>query len=167
MTIELTPRELFFLAKLMNAKYLDYAYIAMMPDIQINYSLNEIEALEALSDKGYVESDFAGELDIDPQVINIMSPVFFGTVECLIIKNDKKYRIHQSDSNMILSEISDSSNLEFRQIDDNMLRSMLDSDIEIECANIDEGTYTNKFSASELQDEEIKKRVIKCMKGEW
>lgn len=39
----LTPMQLFFCAKLMDAVYYDYAYLAAMPDVQKEYALHEQE----------------------------------------------------------------------------------------------------------------------------
>ena len=36
----LTPMQLFFCAKLMDAVYYDYAYLAAMPDVQKEYALH-------------------------------------------------------------------------------------------------------------------------------
>ena len=42
----LTPMQLFFCAKLMDAVYYDYAYLAAMPDVQKEYALHEQETME-------------------------------------------------------------------------------------------------------------------------
>ena len=46
----LTPMQLFFCAKLMDAVYYDYAYLAAMPDVQNEYALHEQETMEELED---------------------------------------------------------------------------------------------------------------------
>ena len=48
----LTPMQLFFCAKLMDAVYYDYAYLAAMPDVQKEYALHEQETMEELEDQG-------------------------------------------------------------------------------------------------------------------
>ena len=166
MTIELNAKELFFLARLMNAKYIDYSYVAMMPDIQINYEINEAQSLESLENKGYIETDFNDDVNINPYVINTMSPVFFGTIDCLVKKPNRQFRIHQAEGVMVLAEV-DNGIIRFRIINDEYLDSILDSDVEIECANVDSGIYKSVYSASDLTDEEIKNKAKHCMKGEW
>ena len=54
----LTPMQLFFCAKLMDAVYYDYAYLAAMPDVQKEYALHEQETMEELEDHGMIERDF-------------------------------------------------------------------------------------------------------------
>ena len=63
--LKLTPVELFFCGKLLNAKYIDYDYFAAMPDIQINHDLREQEALEKLEEDGVVEMDFYDNAEFD------------------------------------------------------------------------------------------------------
>ena len=46
----LTPMQLFFCAKLVDAVYYDYAYLAAMPDVQKEYALHEQETMEELED---------------------------------------------------------------------------------------------------------------------
>ena len=60
---ELTPMELFFCAKVMQGKYLDYDYFRRTPDIQINYVRHEQETLESLDEEGIVELDFDGNAE--------------------------------------------------------------------------------------------------------
>ena len=150
MVIELSARELFFLGKALNAKYMDYAYIMMMQDIQMNFDVNENESLESLTEKGYAEMDFSGDIEVDPQVEELMKPVFFGEIECLIKKNDKQIRVHQIDDRMISSILNDDGNLVFNKISDPDLEEYLNGDVEIQCSNIKKGTYIKTYSSSEL-----------------
>ena len=45
----LTPVELYFLGVLLNAEYIDYEYIAALPDIQNNYRVIEEQTLVLFS----------------------------------------------------------------------------------------------------------------------
>ena len=49
--VQVTPEELYYLGKCMQAKFIDYAYIAAMNDIQQNYTLQEQRSLETLEEK--------------------------------------------------------------------------------------------------------------------
>ena len=57
--IVLSAKELYYLGKLMQARYIDYSYIAAMDDVGKNYSVFESESEKSLSDKGCIEEDFA------------------------------------------------------------------------------------------------------------
>ena len=60
----LTPMQLFFCAKLMDAVYYDYAYLAAMPDVQKEYALHEQETMEELEDQGMIERDFDDNVEM-------------------------------------------------------------------------------------------------------
>ncbi len=77
----LTPEELYFLGKLMQAKYIDYAYVAAMNDIGSNYALFEKETQAALVSSGVLTEDFSGNLEIDDRALALVKPIFFGEVE--------------------------------------------------------------------------------------
>ena len=46
--ITLSPEELYYLGSVLQAKYIDYAYVAAMDDIGQNYALFESEAKESV-----------------------------------------------------------------------------------------------------------------------
>lgn len=167
MTIELKPNELFFLAKAMKAKYLDYAYLSMMQDIQLNYDVSEISNYESLVEKGYAEMDFGGDLEVDESVKNLMNPVFFGKNECLVKTSQKQVRVHQYESDLVFSEIDEDGMIVFSILDDYKLDELLSETIDMECANVDKGACSRSFSATELRDSNTRKEAISIMKGEW
>lgn len=76
--IVLSAKELYYLGKLMQARYIDYSYIAAMDDVGKNYSVFESESEKSLSDKGCIEEDFAGEKEVNPVLECLLEPVFFG-----------------------------------------------------------------------------------------
>ncbi len=92
--IRLTPEELYFMASLMGAKYIDYAYIAAMNDIQQNYDLYKRETQASLVEKGILDEDFSGNVEISAQAKALLSPIFFGTFESSVdicyIKEDAR-----------------------------------------------------------------------------
>lgn len=77
----LTPEELYYMGRLMKAKYIDYAYIAAMKDVKHNYALFEKETQASLVDMGILVEDFSGEIEIDAIAYDVFKPVFFGEVE--------------------------------------------------------------------------------------
>lgn len=81
--IRVTPEELYFLGSMMNAKYIDYAYIAALDNISENYDLKEKEALTSAAKKGILEEDFSG-ITIKQEVAQLLKPVFFGESELVV-----------------------------------------------------------------------------------
>lgn len=79
-----SPEELYYLGTRLQAKYIDYAYVAAMDDIGQNYSLFEKETGAGLVNKGILEEDFGGNIEITPNVSDILKPIFFGEVETSI-----------------------------------------------------------------------------------
>ncbi|MBR2701865.1 MAG: hypothetical protein IKE77_07265 [Erysipelotrichaceae bacterium] len=87
-TLTLSPQELYFLGTVLEAKYIDYEYIAHMPDIQKRYSVHEQETLSQLADKGYVEEDFSGNVSVSEEISELLVPVFFGEVESKLMAGE-------------------------------------------------------------------------------
>jgi len=77
----ISPEELYYLGSLMQAKYIDYAYVAAMGDIQQNYALFEKEAQAALVNAGLLMEDFSGNIELDAGAAALLRPIFFGEVE--------------------------------------------------------------------------------------
>ena len=82
--IIISPEELYFLGSRLQAKYIDYAYVAAMDDIGQNYPLFEKETGAALVSKGVLEEDFSGNIEINSGVSDLLKPIFFGEVETSI-----------------------------------------------------------------------------------
>ena len=163
--IVLTPEELFFLARKMKAKYLDYEYLALMRDVQNESDVKEIKAMESLSSKSYLEEDFEGEIEIDEVVAKTLNPVFFGKIETLLKKQDST-KLHILDDS--ITECTKGENeLSFKNIDSAVLNSLLTGDLELQCANVDKGTYIRRYTSAELEDSTIKAEVMKIAIGEW
>lgn len=79
--IIITAEEMYYLGGLMEAQYIDYAYIASMGDIQKEYAVYESTAKNGLSQKGILEEDFSGNINITGSVSELLRPVFFGSFE--------------------------------------------------------------------------------------
>ena len=82
--IVLTPEQLFFMGRLLQAKYIDYAYVAAMNDINQNFALFETEAKATLVSAGVLMEDFGGNVEVDPAVLSVLKPIFFGEIETSI-----------------------------------------------------------------------------------
>lgn len=79
--IILTPEELYYMGALLRAKYIDYAYVAAMGDIQQRREIYESESREGLEKKGILMEDFTGGLEVEAEAKKLLQPVFFGTLE--------------------------------------------------------------------------------------
>lgn len=111
--IVLTPEQLFFMGRLLQAKYIDYAYVAAMNDINQNFSLFETEAKAALVSAGILMEDFSGNVEVDPTVLSVLKPIFFGETEtsidiCNIGETNTvavyKYHFHDGAVTMVTGE---------------------------------------------------------------
>lgn len=77
----LTPRELYCLGGILNAKYIDYAYIAALDDIGQDFELFKKETLASLVSKGILMEDFSGNMELDENFAQLLLPIFFGNIE--------------------------------------------------------------------------------------
>lgn len=77
----LTPRELYCLGGILNARYIDYAYIAALDDAGQDFALFKKETLASLVSKEILTEDFSGNLELDESYVQLLTPVFFGNVE--------------------------------------------------------------------------------------
>lgn len=82
--ILLTPEELYYLGSAVQAKYIDYAYVAAMDDIGQNYALFENDAKNSLVNSGILMEDFSGNAELDPNAEILTRPIFFGERESSI-----------------------------------------------------------------------------------
>ena len=79
--LRLTPRELYCLGGILNARYIDYAYIAALDDIGQDFELFKKETLASLVSKGILTEDFSGNMEPDESCAQLLKPVFFGNIE--------------------------------------------------------------------------------------
>lgn len=77
----ISAEELFYLGKLMNARYIDYDYIRMMKDIQKKGVLKESEYMAGLVNRGLLYEDFSGQKELDLDLEELLKPIFFGDFE--------------------------------------------------------------------------------------
>ena len=108
--VTLTADDLFFLSKIMKAKYLDYSYVTMLEDLSHRLAMKEAKAMDNLSNKGLVFEDFTGDLEIEDLAIELFEPIFFGTFESELIIEDsisfQHYKYHVLDGKYVEVEIN-------------------------------------------------------------
>ena len=103
--VTLQAEDVFFLSKMMKAKYLDYGYVAMVEDLSHRLAMKEARAMDNLSNKGLVFEDFTGDLEIEDLAKELFEPIFFGTFESELIVEDsisfQHYKYHVLDGRYV------------------------------------------------------------------
>jgi hypothetical protein len=127
--IILTPEELYYVGKLLKAKYIDYVYIAAMKDIQQNAEAARQDIQRGLSGKGYLSEDFSGDIEIDEKVRTLVEPVLFGNFESSITICEigetalvKSLRFHRNEKRTVLS-VMGGDGLHISEISDDEMKS--------------------------------------------
>lgn len=161
--VRLTARELYFLGKYMEAVFIDYDYIAAMPDIEKNYTLHEQQALESLEEKEVIEEDFSGNVDIPEEVIWLFEPVFFGRKESKL-NNGELIRFHILGSRITMSK-PDQDDFVFSRVVDEDMDEFLKGTVHIDCSDVDSGVSKQIFSGDQLMQEDYRKEAIRLLKG--
>lgn len=96
--VRISAEDLFFLSKIMNAKYIDYDYIKMLTDLSARYALKESIAVENLCNQGLVYEDFCGDIEVEDLAKDLFEPIFFGEFESELIVEDhvsmNRYKYH-------------------------------------------------------------------------
>lgn len=169
--LKLTPVELFFCGKLLQAKYIDYDYFAAMPDIQINHDLREQEALEKLEEDGVVEIDFYDNAEFEEDAKELLLPVFFGETESrLEIKGGPVLRFHIYHGKIVMTTL-ENNEITLQEITgDTQLDALFErakaGEIVISCANVHTGQKNGSFTKEQLRDSRFRKLAITLLKGE-
>ena len=131
--IVLTPEQLYFMGRLLQAQYIDYAYVAAMNDINQNFTLFETEAKASLVSARILMEDFGGNVEVDPTVLGILTPIFFGEIEtsidiCSIGEENTvavyKYHFHDGAVTMVTGE---NGKLMIKPVDQIAIREQLES----------------------------------------
>lgn len=79
--IKIRPEELYFLGELMQAQYINYEYIAAMPDISQAYAAEKTNAIRNLGERGLVSESLRGGIRVSPDLQTLLRPVFFSKTE--------------------------------------------------------------------------------------
>ncbi len=164
--IRLTPVELYFLGKQMNAKYIDYQYIAEMPGIQDRYTLWEQETLGGLEERGMLMEDFSGDVEIEENVKELLNAVFFGKTESTV-QAEQTHRFHVHEGRVTHTVIEE-RNILLCEVDDADIARILTglgSEVTVVCANVEKGMKDKTFP--DLQKKEQVEDAVRFLKGEW
>ena len=154
----LTPMQLFFCAKLMDAVYYDYAYLAAMPDVQKEYALHEQETMEELEDQGMIERDLR----------ELLTPVFLGEKEGrLDVEGKPSCRFHSKDG-VITMTVLENGKITISGSSEGEMRALLKSgqDITVHGADVKVGQTARSYTAGELQDPAALNAAVQLLKGE-
>lgn len=79
--VTIKPEELYFLGELMQAQYINYDYIAAMPDISQAYAAEKTSAIRSLGKQGLVSESLRGGIRVSNDLQKILRPVFFAKTE--------------------------------------------------------------------------------------
>ncbi len=166
-TVILTPVELFVLARIERAKYMDYAYIRAMPGIEKDFVRHEQEALESLEKKELILLDFDGEVELDEDVKAIMEPVFYGEQESRLDREGMpSLRFHIHEGKIIMAEMDDGV-IKFCSVtDDDIFDLLLSGDVEIHVSDVNTGKRSAVFQSKELEKPETRNLAVHLLKGE-
>lgn len=163
--IQVTPEELYFLGRIMKAKYIDYSYYAAMKDIQKQFDICERKALSGLGEKNLIDESFSGEIEVPEEVSSLMYPVFFGTRESRL-RSDQTYTFHIGPDTVTMGLYNEyEGSITFMSVSDSDLEKLLKRDCVITCADIETGYTEKRYSAQELSDSKIKKEALCVLKG--
>lgn len=167
LTCELTPMELFFCARVMQGKYLDYDYFRKIPDVQKQYLLHEQETLEQLDEEGIIELDFDGNAAVDPDYEELLKPVFFGEKESrLDVENKPGRRFHIYEGKIVMSLIGE-DRISFCEITEEELASFLKEEkVEIYLSDIRRGRKNGVFTSQDLKIKKNRELAMQLLKGE-
>lgn len=163
--ISITPVELFFMGGLLNARYIDYSYIAAMPDIQINYETIRQETMKQMEDKGWIEESFDGEVEVSAEVSRLLLPIFFGEIETRLVRsNDVNFHVHDS---QIVMAVMQQEGLSVSEVDDDTLTDLFKGeDVRLVLADVRSGYKELSFTAEEMLDGQNIRKAIQFVKGE-
>lgn len=190
--LRLTPVELFYLGVQMQARYIDYGYIAAMPDIQKRYALHEQETLEELEERGLIEVDFGGAVEVEEGVRKLLTPVFMGDTESRVAVDDgpsgadggtgqketehpagKRYgqkaywNVHTCEGRRTAA-VMEEERIHFFQADEERILGLIEGkDVTVSCAKVTGGVREKKFTAKELKDKSSLAEALRIVKGEY
>ena len=163
-SITVTARELYFIGKYLHAKYIDYTYIALLPDIQRRYPLHEQQALESLEEKEILEEDFSGNIEIAEEAEEFFHPLFFGETE-YVLNNGEEYRIHRDGKKMLVGQIKEEE-IQFTVMKDPELERLLHGAIKLQCSDVNQGYSEVNYTAEQMMNASVRKKIISLLKGE-
>lgn len=163
----LTAEELFLLGKMLQAKYLDYAYIRLMGDFTKNYQLFEKKNQAELIKKNVlILKDFKGNVEVAPWAKELIMPIFAGETETTLdiryIENNillcEKYHYHEE---TIIKVATEDGKLNICRIELNEIKECIDK-------ILDEEYHTDKHILECMDENTISEIYIvkKLTKGQ-
>ena len=100
--------ELYFLGEILGAEYIDYDYITAMGDIQNKHDYLRREAINSMSQQGYLKEMIGHKMTVSENIKMLVDPVFWGAeeitfsmVESATRKVTRK-KIHKNKNNMTM-----------------------------------------------------------------
>lgn len=164
--LTITPMELYFLGRLLGARYIDYGYIAAMPDITKHPALREQETIELLEMEGLIETDFSGGAEVMPEVADFLHPVFFSGVESQLIIGDTIRLFHLEDGRTLQSTI-DNGTVVFHEASEQDIYSLLSGQqgVVVQVADVRTGYRNKEFGKDELLDAETCAQAVAMLEG--
>ena len=136
--VYMSPEELYYLSSVLNADYIDYAYLAAMSQYGGSEDYFRNEAKASLAGAGVLTEDFSGTVVVDAEIQELLKPIFKGKTETSLDVctpgEDAKivvYKFHFLDGAITMVTESDGKLL-IRSIDgsylDNLIQSFLPSE---------------------------------------
>ncbi len=129
-----SPGELYVIGRVLNAKYIDYSYVAAIKDIGADFDLFENETTDRLVAMGLLEGDFSGRVVPKEDTVSLFTPVFFGTIEttldiCTIAEPTRidTFKFHFFDDQITKVTGIDGEILQLENIEKDALVKMIDS----------------------------------------
>ena len=125
----ISPEELYYIAKKIDGKYIDYDYIASMEDIGQQKLLYEQTCRKTLGEKGLLEEDFSGEETFSSAVEDLVEPLFNGDYESVWSYYDGgeetvEFRLHRMNDRYIRSSRTGGGYL-LKKVNDVMINECL------------------------------------------
>ena len=154
---QLTARQLYYLGKLLKARYIDYSYVSAITDILDNFATYENEIIDELSQKGLLTEDFSGQITVDSDLQEMLDPIFNGGTEtaidvCIFGNNEslQMYRFHSSDGKIVQVKNS-ADHLEISYVDYETIRKTIE-DIIPETYTGENSTQIKEFDPSRIHE---------------
>ena len=129
-----SPEELYVLGKLLDAQYIDYAYVAMVKDIGKSKVLFEKESIDSLVSKDLLEEDFSGNVVPKDETVDLFKPVFFEYLESALdicsLKDPKKIettKFHFFDKHITMVKGNEDGMLEVESVELKDLETIISS----------------------------------------
>lgn len=158
--IILSPEELYYLGSILQAEYMDYAYIAAMSKQGKSEELFANEAKASLVKAGILAEDFGGDLEVEEATAELLKPIFFGktetSVDVYINGEDTDmdvYKFHFLDGTVTLVTESDGQFF-IRKIESSQINELAESLIS------DDYKYFESANFPEINNEAVTRVII-------